>query len=433
MSKLARLEISNVKRIKYALVEPDGNTIVVGGLNAQGKSSLIDAIEYVYGGKRAIPEMPLRKGAKKGFVAATDDNGVTATRSITPKGTTLAVTDADGNTIGKPQEFCDSVRPAIHFDPLAFASMERKARLELVKDLAGLDFTELNGKQASLREERTIIGREAKKAEGYAQSLVEYDDAPKEEVTVPELLAELDEINAHNADVAKQQAEFWKINENLEDLNYDVDASVIRINDLKSTLAQEELAHKALLDNRDAFLNVSDELAAKTALCHQKDDAAVREKIDTAEDTNIKVRANAEREVARKSVRSKNAEYERLGREMEEVDEEKNGMMEEASFPLEGLSFSDDDVLFNDLPLEQASSAELLKISVAIGIALAPNPEMLQVMLIRDGSLLDTQSRAQLSQMAMESGLQCWMEVVGTDGDVVLDDGVVGDGKVCPF
>ena len=42
--------------------------------------------------------------------------------------------------------------------------------------------------------------------------------------------------------------------------------------------------------------------------------------------------------------------------------------------PVEGLSFSDDgSVTFNDLPLDQASHAEQIRVSMAMAMALIPN------------------------------------------------------------
>jgi hypothetical protein len=88
--------------------------------------------------------------------------------------------------------------------------------------------------------------------------------------------------------------------------------------------------------------------------------------------------------------------------------------------------------LYRGFPFEQASSAEQLRVSAAIGMAL--NPE-LKVMLIRDGSLLDAESLRLLSELAERADHQIWIERVSTGEEVsvVIEDGLVaGRGEQPP-
>ena len=79
---------------------------------------------------------------------------------------------------------------------------------------------------------------------------------------------------------------------------------------------------------------------------------------------------------------------------------------------------------FRSIPFSQASEAEKIKASMAIGLALNPQ---LRVLLIRDGSLLDSDSLKTIGEMAANADAQIWIERVG-DGDevsVVIEDGAV--------
>jgi hypothetical protein len=92
--------------------------------------------------------------------------------------------------------------------------------------------------------------------------------------------------------------------------------------------------------------------------------------------------------------------------------------------PIEGLALNEEGVTFNDLPFSQCSSAEQLRISVAMGLALNPK---LKVLLIRDGSLLDEESMKALAEQAAAADAQVWLERVG-DKDkcaVIIEDGAV--------
>ena len=98
--------------------------------------------------------------------------------------------------------------------------------------------------------------------------------------------------------------------------------------------------------------------------------------------------------------------------------------MAAAAFPVVGLGFNDNGVTFNGVPFSQASSAEQLRVSVAMGLALNPT---LRVVLIRDGSLLDDDSLAMVATMAAEKDSQVWIERVGhgEETSVVIEDGAV--------
>ena len=57
--KIIQLTASNVKRLKAVEITPDGTLQIVGGRNAQGKSSVLDAIWLALGGGRAGKETTL--------------------------------------------------------------------------------------------------------------------------------------------------------------------------------------------------------------------------------------------------------------------------------------------------------------------------------------------------------------------------------------
>ena len=117
-------------------------------------------------------------------------------------------------------------------------------------------------------------------------------------------------------------------------------------------------------------------------------------------------------------------EAENLTNVMEDRTKAKRAAITNANMPVSGLSFDESQVLYNGFPLEQASAAEQLRVSFAI--AAAANPR-LAIALIRDGSLLDEKSLADVGAMADAHNMQVWIERVDTSGKVgiVLEDGAV--------
>lgn len=62
-TKINRLEIENVKRVKAAVIEPNQNGLtIIGGNNNQGKTSVLDAIAWALGGNKHKPSKPEREG-----------------------------------------------------------------------------------------------------------------------------------------------------------------------------------------------------------------------------------------------------------------------------------------------------------------------------------------------------------------------------------
>ncbi len=80
--KLIELAISNYKRIKAVELRPGDGTFIVGGRNAQGKTSVLDALENLFNGARVACERPIRTGAEAASIKGTLDSGLTVKRTF---------------------------------------------------------------------------------------------------------------------------------------------------------------------------------------------------------------------------------------------------------------------------------------------------------------------------------------------------------------
>ena len=111
-------------------------------------------------------------------------------------------------------------------------------------------------------------------------------------------------------------------------------------------------------------------------------------------------------------------------RSVEKARKDRVKAMKAAKWPVEGLSSNSSGVTYNDLPFEQCSSAEQLRLSCLIGSA--ANPE-LKLMFIRDGSLLDPNSLKEVEKIAINTGTQIWIERVsqGSECSIIIEDGHV--------
>ncbi len=161
---------------------------------------------------------------------------------------------------------------------------------------------------------------------------------------------------------------------------------------------------------------------------HNEDPEPVKRQIAEADTKNRKLRENKQREELSSDLDALRDKSKALSDTIDEIDSEKQEKMKSAAWPVEGLGFSENGVTLNGLPFEQASSAEQLDVSVAMGMAMNPK---LRLMVIRDGSLLDDDTMAAIEKRVKENDYQCIVEVVTRNA---LDEErccvVIEEGKV---
>ncbi len=403
--KIISLESENVKRLKAVRIAPDGNLVVIGGRNGQGKSSVLDSILWAIGGKNAVAKEPIRYGEDHAEIRV-DLGEIVVRRTFKGDRSYLSVENLKGQTYKSPQTLLDGLIGRLSFDPLAFARMKPADQLTTLRDLVGLDTTDLDEQREHLYAERTESNREAKRLFNTLSELPSHADAPDAEQSVAELTAQYQA--ALNAERRRN------------DLVERIDRCDTDIEEQQSIIARAEKRIAEITAERESL---------RTTLSQQPDTEepdGFLERLQSVERDNQKVRDNLRRTQVDEQYKAQLAHAESITEQLKEIDEQRKARMAAASFPIAGLGFDDTGVTYNDVPFEQASSAEQLRVSVAMGLAANP---MLRVLLIRDGSLLDAESMELVAQMAAEHDAQLWIERVGDDGSatVVIEDGEVLD------
>jgi DNA repair exonuclease SbcCD ATPase subunit len=417
--KIVSLEAENVKRLKAVRIEPNGEMVVIGGRNAQGKSSVLDSIEMALGGKASAPPEPVRRGATTAQVVLQLDgeHGLKIVRKWTKSGnSTLSIETSDGMKAKSPQDLLDRLCSRIAFDPLQFVRQKPADQAATLRKLVGIDFAELDRKRKEIFDTRTDVNRDAKR-ERAAADLIEVVNAPKQLVDVADLVEKLGKAQEANRTLDDRGKKLTSAEQKVAALKLERDAIAQNIRQLQGQLAEVETR----IVNGEAW-------------CLQEADAVeelkpvetlpIEDKIRNAETLNAAFRKRETKQQHAKRADELEKQSEKLTERIEAIDNEKAETLGAAKWPVEGLGFGDEGVTFNGLPLEQASSAEQTRVAVAIGLAL--NPE-LPVVLIRDGSLLDDDSLAEVAKQASAAGAQVWLERVGKGAEcsVIIEDGEV--------
>ena len=457
MPTIKALRVENFKAVRAVDIEPDGRQIVIlGGDNAAGKTSVLDAIAGALAGKKALPSEPVHRGEDRGCVVIELDDGITIRRTLTRKedgstGGTLKVSTADGmSPSGGAQKWLDRRIGAMTVDPLAFLHKDDKAQAEQLRQVAGIDTTDIDATIKELRADRTLKGREVKRAKGAAEVAPRYADAP-DVAPVPAVVSASAIVAKVDAAVATVQAseEAARTLQAARDAVARGEEAVAGL-DQEMAVIEEEIArlmakieaikgkrstYVAALDVRKAAV-VEAENAAITAAAAVVDPTPFRLQLNALEATNAaarkeaaqvaeQVKANARADALQADADALQAEYDALSAAIATAEQDRATLIASAALPVDGLGLSDDGVvLFGGLPFSQASQAQKMRVSLAIALA-GTDENGIRVALIRDASLLDDKSMQLVAELAAEMNAQVWLERVGSgdDGAVVIVDG----------
>ncbi|MGB0889618.1 MAG: AAA family ATPase, partial [Solirubrobacterales bacterium] len=429
MSKrILELKAENFKRLVAVHIEPGtGNIVPITGKNAQGKTSVLDAIESALAGKAAMPDQPVRKGEDDGAIEVkigNEDEWLNVRRVFDAEGKgTIVVTNQENMKPATPQKLLDGLYAAVAFDPVEFIRMKADEQHDSLRQLVTLDvdIDAVEQKITDTYEKRRDRNRDIKSDKARLGQMPVHEDVGKVMADEAEFEAQIESAAEENEKYAAMRSqrdtadtEIASIVEAIEQKQREAEHLRERISQIEASIEtanQERAQLQKLLDNADA-------------IPERVDVTAISEALKQARVENRKIKANEERALLAKSITASETESDKLTTKIDELKASIVKAFENADMPVKGLTLADGQVMFNDVPLTQASAAEQLRVSTAVGMA--SNPE-LRVMLVRDASLLDKDGAELLASMAEENDFQIWMETVsdGEGAGIVIEDGMV--------
>lgn len=454
---LIGMQVRNIMGIRFADVDFGGiGVFKIGGNNGQGKTSLRESAIMCLGGARYFPEQPVHGGSENGEVVLRFDKFILKREIKADRTTTYKLTTPDGKPFpGGSLAMLQAFREAIAFDPMRFNAMQPTEQASLLQKMVGIDLSDLEARRAQLIEERNEAGRDRKGRETQLLAMPTFPDAPTEEINpepvqaqivdakaLMDKLQEANDRNAGNAELRRQaetaRAVVVGIDEKRKKAHAQIKAWQEQLAVLDKQFAEAEDKMGAAAQRAESLEDV--DLAAIQAEVAQVEEANRKALADAiaanklanakAQETNRKVRLNKAHAQAQANYEEAVAVYRRLDKAVEEIDRQKAEMVASVKFPVPGIGFGPSGVTFNGHPYAQASDAEKLRVSTAIGLALHPefpNPW------ITDGSLLDRKSLKMIEDMAKAAGGRVIVEVVTDDpaaADILIEDGAVKGASV---
>ncbi len=402
--KIETISINGFKKLQQFSLDPAGKSVEIKGRNGQGKSSVIDGIWCALTGKD-VPGVPINRDSVTAKIVVGLDDGHTARLSWSAKGgKTLVVEGPDGEPVKAPAAFLENLIGKISFDPFEFVNQQPAKQKAFLQQLLRLDFSDIDARKAAALAEKRDIERDAVRIEGEADSLVDVKNV--ERVDVADLLAKQRE-RLEVIDAGKQAAHALEISESesrrAEELVASIEAQIAELSrKLESAKVAAEVAGSDIKPRTAELQRLRDLVAT------MPDNS---EAIRTAEETN----KQADRWVKRLELVAQSKgikdEIAAVTAKIESIESERRELLMNAKFPVPGLSFSVDGVLFNGLPFDSGNQCQSDILRVGVAIAVAQNPTA-RIVRIKDGSLLDSKAKADLLAMLAENGFQAFIETV---------------------
>ena len=412
--KINKLELENVKKIKAVALTPSANGLtIIGGNNAQGKTSVLDAICWALGGNKYKPSNPQNDASViPPNLNITLSNGLVVER--TGKNSTLKVTDPNGNKGG--QQLLDEFIEQLAIDLPKFMESSSKDKANTLLQIIGVgdQLALLEKEEKELYNERLAIGRIADQKKKFAKEQEYYQDAPKDLVSPSELIQKQQEILAKNGENQRKRENVARIEQDVAFFTQEVNSLKIQLENkqkqLNESLADLEIAKKDAVDLIDES---TEEL---------------EQSIANIDEINRKVRANLDKEKAEDEAREYERQYESLTCKITEVRDSKTELLKGAQLPLEGLSVEDGELTYNNQKWDNMSGAERLKVSTAIVRKLNPKCGFV---LLDKLECMDMNTLNEFGRWLEDEGLQAIATRVSTGDEcsIIIEDGYVKEEK----
>ena len=408
--KITSLQMENVKRIRAIRLEPsvDGLTII-GGKNAQGKTSVLDGIAYALGGEKYAPSNLRREGAIADTVIHIEtDDGLVIERK--GKNASLTVTDRDGKRHG--QAILDAIIGKMAIDLPKFLNANDKAKADTLLQILGIgdDLAKLEREEKAKYDTRTTVGRMAEQKKKAAADMPWHDDVPEKKLSVEKLIEQQQEVLGRNG--VKQK------------LRDDIEAN-------KRHLATYKAQLKEITE---AIARLEENIAkAESSDLELEDVSELKSKIANFEAINEKIAENQAKLRREEEAADLSDQYDSLTVEINEIRKKRMELLNGCDLPYPGLTVEEGILKLDGKAWDCMSGAQQMIVGCAIASRLNPKCKFV---LLDKLEQLDLETLAEFDNWLKENDLQCIATRVSTGEEcsLIIEDGeALGDKVTIPM
>lgn len=415
--KINYIDIQNFKNIDYIHTEL-GDWNVVGGFNAEGKSSFVESIfaaiswNKFYGNGWAVrPTSLVKNDEDKAVIAVSlkgEDSEIIVNREFKkwtpkkPEGGTKLTAMIDWKKID--QKDIDTLLNSLAIDPIKIWTLPISKQLETVKEMLNIDTSEIDSKINKAVESR----KESKSYKTHAQA--RYDDIvaswvpdKQERVDIAELIADKELFRKKE----KKLEEYNNLSCEIKDIEQ-------QIKDLEAKLADKELGLNIIMSEGK---KLAEEMKARWLVTVE----TVNEKIASIEEINKKSEKYNEYIKIKWELEAATKDYEQENYTVWVLRSEKSEIISKSKLP-EGLELSEDrGLIFRDTEYRLLNTAT--KIELWIDLVLA-SWSPLKVIRVEQGGEFDVKMLASVKEKILENDFQIFIErpIIDEYNSIVISD-----------
>lgn len=430
---MSTIKVLNLKNFAHA-EEAEykfGKFNIIRGKNAQGKTTILSAIKYLFnGGNEAELLTP---GSESGEVVLLLDDGSKARRRVAPDSSSekFSMKDSEGRTVSKPASAIKEQFDSFSLDPLKFLKAKNDEQTKLL--LASLPITitdeqlssaigrpteatsehpitQIARLHKSLFDERTDINRAVKQRTIHIEQL---------EKTVPagynpdnSTTGKTEELEQRKAQIESKRVERREAI-SLEAAKKLDECARERERRMKEVTDWYDAQKDAIKEERDAKL---DEMMQKSSAVY---DPIVEElksiRINSENDTVW--RSTVLTIKHEKSMLEADAkQQEKINQSMEGLEKLKGSLL--ADLPIKGVEIVDGVITVNGTSINQLSQSESLRLAVKIATLRMGD---IKAVLVDNGECFDSDSFEKLVTVCEKAGVQLFVTLVTDEDDVTVD------------
>lgn len=399
--KIETLELENVKRIKAVSLTPSQNGLtIIGGNNSQGKTSVLDAICWLLGGKKFEPTNAKRDGAyAEPLLRATLSNGLIVERR--GKNASLKVIDPEGKKSG--QQLLDSFISELALNLPKFLNASDKEKAAILLQIIGVSeqINQMDAQENQLYNQRRAIGQIADQKKKHAADLPTWTDVPENPISASELIMQQQTILQKNAENQRLRAEYNRCEEA-------VVKAKMALQEAKQILAKAEY-------NFTQAKRSAEDL-------HDESTAELEQNLKEIEIINAKIRDNLIKSQAEQEAADLSGQYDELTEQIENIRQTRQELLDKADLPLPGLSVENGNLLYHGKAWDCMSSSEQLRVATAIVRRLKPECGFV---LLDKLEQMDVQTLTEFGEWLENEHLQAIATRVSTGDEcsIIIEDG----------
>lgn len=428
--RFTHLEIENFKSIEKKIIQIDGRSLLITGKNSAGKSSLIQALLSGLDSK-SQPSTPIKLGETKASTKVKISGSLhgepreyTIEMYYSPKNSKgrIVVRDEKEEVVSSPKSILNTIIGDISFNIFDFLKSSKAKQIKVLKQLSGvekeIDMLEVERKKKY--DDRTYLNKKVDES----AAVLNNHEFSQDEIDLYSERIELEPIQDELANISKKITDYNNIKTKTENFKNkhqecesEIDKNNQEITKLSDKISELREENKELLQN---MISCSDNHTKGINWLEKNAEPSVTEiseRLNSATSHNEKHTKIGELAKKHKALILDKEALEGLNDSIKSIDKERNNLIKNSKLPIKGLNFSEDEIYYNNLPLEaeQINTQTLIDIGFEISMALNPN---LRVIFLNEGSLFDQASLNALVKKCEDRGYQLIAEIVNDNPDL---------------